>query len=206
MTDEEVDSKTEDSMPNSGPEILPEDQLAEGDCLFHASLPPEVESVWAMQTTSQQLAEKHQWNLEKTRKIPDYLREFEDVFSKKSFDALLEQKVWENAIELEPGSKPSNCKVYPLSPKEQDELDAFLQENLQTGHIWPSKSPMASPVFLIKKKDGVLQLFELLGPECHDHEELIPYTSHLQAHKPTPRCQVLHQARCLVGVQQYAHL
>ena len=53
MTDEEVDSKTEDSMPNSRPEILPEDQLAEGDCLFYVSLPPEVESVWAMQTTSQ---------------------------------------------------------------------------------------------------------------------------------------------------------
>ena len=73
MTDEEVDSEPEDSMPNSGPEILPEDQLAERDHLFYISLPPEVESVQAMQTTSQQLAEAHQWNLEKTREILDYL-------------------------------------------------------------------------------------------------------------------------------------
>ena len=42
MTDEEVDSETEDSTPNSGPEILPEDQLAEGDRLFYVSLLPEV--------------------------------------------------------------------------------------------------------------------------------------------------------------------
>ena len=73
MTDEEVDSKTEDSMHNSGHKILPEDQLAEGDRLFYVSLPPEVESVWATQTTSQRLAEAHQWNSEKTGKILDYL-------------------------------------------------------------------------------------------------------------------------------------
>ena len=40
---------------------------------------------------------------------------------------------------------------------EQAELDAFLQENLQSGRIRPSKSPMASPFFFIKKKDGSLR-------------------------------------------------
>ena len=55
-----------------------------------------------------------------------------------------------------PGSKPTNCKVYLLSPKEQVELDAFLEENLCTGRICLSKSPMASLVFFIKKKDGSL--------------------------------------------------
>ena len=73
MMDEEVDSETEDSMPNSGPAILLDDQLTEGDCLFYVSLPPEVESVQATQTTSQQLVEAHQQNSEKTREIPDYL-------------------------------------------------------------------------------------------------------------------------------------
>jgi len=43
---------------------------------------------------------------------------------------------------------------------EQKELDQFLKENLETGHIHPSKSPMASPVFFIKKKDGTLQLVQ----------------------------------------------
>ena len=73
---------------------------------------------------------------------------------------MLEQKPWDHAIELESRSKPTNCNVYPLSPREQVELDAFLQENLHTGKICPSKSPMASPVFFIKKKDGSLHLVQ----------------------------------------------
>ena len=63
-------------------------------------------------------------------------------------------------MELIPGSKPSGCKVYPLSALEQKELDAFLKENLKTGQIQSSKSPMSSPVFFIKKKDGSLQLVQ----------------------------------------------
>jgi len=43
---------------------------------------------------------------------------------------------------------------------EQKELDAFLEENLCTGRIHPSKSPMAAPVFFIKKKDGSLRLVQ----------------------------------------------
>ena len=78
------------------------------------------------------------------------------MFSKKTFDILLEPKEWDHAIEIIPGSKASNCKVYPLSLSEQKELDVFLKENLETGHIRPSKSPMASPVLFIKKKDGSL--------------------------------------------------
>jgi len=39
-------------------------------------------------------------------------------------------------------------------------LDSFLEENLHTGQIRPSKSPMAAPVFFIKKKNGSLQLVQ----------------------------------------------
>ena len=53
-------------------------------------------------------------------------------------------------------STASNCKVYPLAPTEQKELDQFLKENLETGRIRPSKSP----VFFIKKKDGTLRLVQ----------------------------------------------
>lgn len=42
-----------------------------------------------------------------------------------------------------------------MSPIEQEELDRFLDENLKSGRICPSKSPMASPVFFVKKKDGL---------------------------------------------------
>ena len=43
---------------------------------------------------------------------------------------------------------------------EQKELDDFLKENLSSGRIHPSKSPMASPVFFLKKKDGKLRFVQ----------------------------------------------
>jgi len=43
-----------------------------------------------------------------------------------------------------------------LSPIEQKELDIFLQENLCTEWISPSKLSIAAPVFFIKKKDSSL--------------------------------------------------
>ena len=39
-------------------------------------------------------------------------------------------------------------------------MDSFLEENLCTGRIRPSKSPIAAPVFFIKKKDGSLRLVQ----------------------------------------------
>jgi hypothetical protein len=50
-----------------------------------------------------------------------------------------------------------DCKIYLLNPSEQKQLDEFLKEQLETGRIQPSKSPMASPFFFIKKKDGTLR-------------------------------------------------
>ena len=82
------------------------------------------------------------------------------MFSKQSFDVLPEPREWEHAVEIIPGSKPTGCKVYPLSPVEQKELDAFLKENLETGQIQPSKSLMSSLVFFIKKKDSSLRLVQ----------------------------------------------
>ena len=82
------------------------------------------------------------------------------MFSKQSFDVLPELKEWDHTVELIPSSKPSGCKIYPLSPAEQKELDVFLKENLETGRIRPSKSLMSSPVFFIKKEDGSLRLVQ----------------------------------------------
>ena len=43
---------------------------------------------------------------------------------------------------------------------EQQELEQFITDNLAKGYIVPSKSPMASPVFFVKKKDGKLRLVQ----------------------------------------------
>lgn len=47
-----------------------------------------------------------------------------------------------------------------MSPTEQDALDQFLKEHLEKGYIVPSKSPMASPVFFVKKKNSELRLIQ----------------------------------------------
>lgn len=53
-----------------------------------------------------------------------------------------------------------DCKIYLLNLEEQKQLDTFLEENLQSGRIRPSKSPMASPFFFVKKKDRSLRLVQ----------------------------------------------
>src|SRR6266567_7225609 len=60
-------------------------------------------------------------------------------------------------IELKEDSTPFTSKIYPLSRDEQQELDGFIEEHLHSGRIRPSKSPMASPFFFVKKKDGKLR-------------------------------------------------
>jgi len=113
--------------------------------------------------TSQKLAEEARRSVEVRKEpfiLPDCIRGFEFIFAKEDFDILLEHRQWDHAIKLILGSEPKSSKVYPLSSVEQKELDSFLEENLRTGQIHSSKSPMAAPVFFIKKKDSSLQLVQ----------------------------------------------
>ena len=122
---------------------------------------PAAEDLRATSMISQKLVEGARWASETQKRLltlPDYVKEFESVFAKEDFDILSEYRQWDHTIELVPGSEPKSSKVYPLSLVEQKELDSFLEENLHTGRIRPSKSPMAAPVFFIKKKDGFLWL------------------------------------------------
>jgi len=116
-----------------------------------------------MATISQHLAEGARHSMEAqaaATPLPAYVAEFRSMFAKEDFNILPEHRKWDHAIELTPGAEPKSSKVYPLSPLEQAELDTFLEENLHTGRIRPLKSPMAAPVFFIKKKDGSLRLVQ----------------------------------------------
>ena len=89
--------------------------------------------------------------------VPEAYHEFKDVFDKETFDKLPPRRPWDHAIELLPGDHKVDCKMYNLTNTEQKELDEFLEENLKTGCIRPSKSPFTSAFFFIKKKDGKLR-------------------------------------------------
>jgi hypothetical protein len=158
---EDVDDEDNELQPD--PESTPEEQLKEGNRIWATGLLLEPEHIWASSTISQQLAEAFKWNSQPTdyeKHIPPHIHNFQSVFSKESFDDLPKSKLWDNAVELIADAAPKSCKVYLLAASEQKELDVFLKENLESGRIHPSKLPMASPVFFIKKKDGRLCLVQ----------------------------------------------
>ena len=61
-------------------------------------------------------------------------------------------------INLEEGTQPSLRPIYSLSPSELEALRFYLDENLATGTIRPSKLPFGAPILFVKKKDGSLRL------------------------------------------------
>ena len=115
-------------------------------------------------TYSQQIAEKA--IAAKGKKtfdemVPVQYRDFAKVFSEEESQRLPEHQPWDHTIDLEPDAVQHwKIKSYPMSPAEQEELDKFLKEHVAKGYLVPSESPMASPVFFIKKKDGKLRLVQ----------------------------------------------
>ena len=126
---------------------------SQGDRLYHLDSDEYIRNV-ATEVAIKDFEKKKKKTFEEV--APEYVHEFKDVFAKESFDVLPPRRPWDHAIELLPGDHEVDCKVYPLNPGEQKELDEFLAENLKSGRIRPSKSPFASAFFFIKKKDGRL--------------------------------------------------
>ncbi|QRW07646.1 Retrotransposable element Tf2 protein [Ceratobasidium sp. AG-Ba] len=91
--------------------------------------------------------------------IPEEFMEFIDVFSEELFKKLPEHRSFDCNIDFAEGSDlPKPAKVYPLSPIESRTIKEFIDQELADGKIRPSKSPIASPCFFVKKKDGSLRL------------------------------------------------
>jgi hypothetical protein len=101
--------------------------------------------------------------------VPPEYHEYLDVFDEDRANRFPESRPWDHKIEMKPGFEPKSCKGYNLTPGEQIELDKFLKENLDKGYIRPSQSPMASPFFFVKKKDGKLR-------PCQDYRYLNDWT------------------------------
>jgi len=147
----------------SDPEVVegfPSGEVEKGDRIFaldfYGYRTADEHHIRAYTTTAQQLAEeafKQKGVKSFEEQVPPCYHDFADIFSKESFDSLPERRPWDHAIELTPGNHVIDCKVYNLSMEEQRELDSFLEENLRSGCIRPSKSSFASAFFFVKKKD-----------------------------------------------------
>ena len=113
--------------------------------------------------STQLAAQANQGKAKKTFKemVSEQYWDFAKVFSESELEQLPKHQPWDHTIDLKPDAPESICtKVYPMPVNEQGELDKFLEENLRKGYIVPSKSPLMSPVFFIKKKDSKLHMVQ----------------------------------------------
>jgi hypothetical protein len=89
--------------------------------------------------------------------LQDILTEFSDVFSEPH--TLPPHRVFDHAITLDFAAKPVNSRPYRYSPLQKDETERQVDEMICAGFVTPSMSPFASPVLLVKKKDGTWRFY-----------------------------------------------
>jgi hypothetical protein len=108
-----------------------------------------INEVWAMAVLDQNS------DLSVTVVAPDMeslLADFEDVFSEPT--TLPPRRALDHAITLDTAAHPVNSRPYRYSPLQKDEIERQVAEMVKAGIVTPSMSPFASPVLLVKKKDG----------------------------------------------------
>jgi hypothetical protein len=71
----------------------------------------------------------------------------------------------DHQIPLIPGAQLVNIRPYKYTPQQKTEIEKHIAEMLQKGIIQHNSSPFASPVLLVKKKDGTWRF-------CVDHRHL----------------------------------
>ncbi|KAK3204109.1 hypothetical protein GRF29_106g1840700 [Pseudopithomyces chartarum] len=102
---------------------------------------------------------------QETLSIPKEYQDFAELFHEKDGETLPKHQEWDHEIHLQDGAKLHPERLRPLSRDQQEELIEWLRKNLKRKFIRPSKSPMASAILFVPKKDGRLRL-------CVDYRQL----------------------------------
>uniref|UniRef100_A0A3B1JLI6 ribonuclease H n=1 Tax=Astyanax mexicanus TaxID=7994 RepID=A0A3B1JLI6_ASTMX len=89
--------------------------------------------------------------------IPPVYSDFLEVFSKDNATKLPPHCSCDCAIDLVEGATLPKARVYPLTLDEEKAMTDYVTEALAQGFIRPSKSPVGSGFFFVKKKDGGLR-------------------------------------------------
>lgn len=140
----------------------------------HAKKPGNEIAIVTLQEIERVLEEKTEANRdpdiedEVYERLPKQYLEYADVFSKKKSDELPPHRPnADHRIEIE-GDPREVIGYGPLYKMTAEELEAardYILDNLQKGFIVPSDAPFASPILLVKKKEGGMRL-------CVDYRKL----------------------------------
>ena len=90
--------------------------------------------------------------LEVVPEIQQLLLQYSQLFQEQS--SLSPERYCDHHIELIPGEQPVNTRANRYAPTQKTEIEKQLADMLRSGTIRPSTSPYASPILLVKKKDG----------------------------------------------------
>lgn len=95
---------------------------------------------------------------EKDQAIRDLIKEYQDVFQDLPPQRKVAHQV-QHRIPTKPGCIPDYPKsCYQLPADQLKELKRQLGTLVEKGFILPSNSPIAAPVFFVKKRDGALRI------------------------------------------------
>ncbi len=103
-------------------------------------------------TTSIESPETH-----KTINIPSCYNDLSEVFSKTKATRLPPHRPGDCAIELLPNAMPPKSKVYHLSRTENQAMEEYIEEAMNSGFIRASTSAAGAGFFFVEKKDGGLR-------------------------------------------------
>ena len=98
------------------------------------------------------------------QEIKKILCEYKDIFEE-PIELPPFRKHHDHKIQLKEGSNPVNQRPYRYSIHQKNEIDKIVEDMLVSGTVQNSSSSYASPVVLVKKKDGSWRL-------CVDYREL----------------------------------
>lgn len=95
--------------------------------------------------------------------IQQVIASFADIFEESA--GLPPRRSCDHKIPLVEGARHVNIRPYRYSPEQKTEIERQVKEMLASGVILPSTSPFASPIILVKTKDGTWRL-------CVDYRQL----------------------------------
>ena len=97
--------------------------------------------------------------------LPQFYHDYLDRFDHTEANKLPAHRPTDHHIELTPNAALPNTRAYPMNVEKLKALRAQLEKDLSRGFIRESRSPVASPVLFVQKKNGDLRF-------CIDYRKL----------------------------------